>query len=84
MKKIEIDFSKVLVSDYLEYLANITSPIALFELADKATIGGIKDRSVSELPAILAQFMKAFQEEIDNITIAVISMQRYLKNDDAV
>ena len=85
MSHIKVDLSKVTVEEYLEFHLSLLagdSFSAVVELAEKAIDGGIKDRSMTELPAILSQMTKVLQEEADNISIAITSMQTYLKEKD--
>ena len=81
----KIDLSKVTVEEYLEFHLTLLagdSFSAVVTLAEKAIPGGVKDRPMTELPAILSQMTKVLQEESDNISIAIASMQTYLKEND--
>ena len=83
--QVKVDFSKVTVEEYLEFqigLSTDASFSALVEFGDRAVIGGIKDRPMTEIPMILSLLMKSLQEEVDNIAIAIASMQTYLKRTD--
>ena len=81
MTNIEVDFSKVLLSDYLDFMmSDFSLPIVLIFM-DKAVVGGIMDRPMTEYPAVAAKIIKALNEEIDTINLAIRSMSRFMTGD---
>lgn len=80
---IKIDLSKVKTKDYVAFL--ICPPemqlVALVAMLDSAVDGGIQERPLTELPAVLSQALKVLTELGEDINLAVGSMQQYLKDD---
>ena len=82
MDDIKINFDSVTISDFWNFIANTEDISAVLDFADKIVVGGIKERPMTDLPAIFAKMSGALQEESDSITIAIVSILRYLKGDD--
>lgn len=75
---IDIDLSKLKTSTFI--LSTIsTNVVTVYACLYEATDGKVADMPVSELPALFAQYMKAIDELSTDISLAIGSMSKYLK-----
>lgn len=81
---VKIDLSKVKTRDYVTFINCITANpgltlAALVVMLDSGIEGGVSDRPLTDLPAILSQAVKVLMEFNTDINLAIASMSEYLK-----
>lgn len=77
-KEIKIDLSKVKTKYYIDWATQPENFNCLLSVLDKAIEGGVSDRPMTDLPAILAKFMAEMNEFKTEIDLAIGSMKSYL------
>lgn len=78
---IVIDETKLSVGDLLSVILDGSAP-NLLAFADKAIVGGIKELPLADFPKVLTAIMRFLHENQEEISIAIASMNNFLKGDE--